>query len=345
MLGAVLSLSGIGLVAGVGLAIASKIFAVKIDPKVESIENALLGTNCGACGFPGCGGLANAIAKGEADINACFPGGADVARELASIMGVDADESVKKMAVVLCKAGDSAAVTKFDYRGIQDCWAAEQVGGGFKSCSYGCLGLGSCVRACPYGAIEITDDRLAIIIPEKCTGCTLCVAACPKTLIKMVPETQNVHVLCSNYDKGAAVKKVCSVGCTACTLCTKKATNISMINNLAITDYEIIDNAHEPAEICPTNTISDFKEAHPLKRFIREKKKPVKKVKKGAKPVPKDEKSPPGSKTTAAKSETLKTTSPEPLTTAATSGVDNEVSKEQKEKEVQKNVEEKKDVL
>ena len=104
MLGAVLSLSGIGLVAGVGLAIASKVFAVKIDPKTEAIENALLGTNCGACGFPGCGGLATAIVKGEADVNGCFPGGADVAGAIASIMGVNADESLKKMAVVLCKA-------------------------------------------------------------------------------------------------------------------------------------------------------------------------------------------------------------------------------------------------
>jgi len=332
MLGAILSLSGIGLVAGIGLAVASRVFAVKIDPKVEAIEGALLGTNCGACGFPGCGGLAGAIVKGEADVNACLPGGKEVAGAIASIMGVDADESVKKMAVVLCKGGDRDAETKFDYRGIKDCWAATQVGGGFKSCSYGCLGLGSCARACPYGAIEITGDRLAIIIPEKCTGCTLCVAACPKTLIKMVPETQNIHVLCSNHDKGAAVKKVCSVGCTACTLCTKKATNISMANNLAVTDYETIDNAHEPAEVCPTNTISDFNEAHPLKRFQREKKKPEKKpVKKAPKPAPKAE---------ASKAEPVK-----PAVSAAASQAGEPEPRAQKEKEPQKTGKEEKDVL
>ncbi len=336
MLGAVLSLSGIGLVAGVGLAIASKVFAVTIDPKVEAIENALLGTNCGACGFPGCGGLATAIVKGEADINSCLPGGTEVSGQIASIMGVAADESVKKMAVVLCKAGDNAAVVKFDYRGIQDCWAATQVGGGFKGCSYGCLGLGSCSRACPYGAIEITSDRLAIIIPEKCTGCTLCVAACPKNLIKMVPETQNIHVLCSNHDKGAAVKKVCSVGCTACTLCTKKTTNILIVNNLAVTDYEKIDNTHEPAEICPTNTISDFKEAHPLKRFIREKKKPAKKT---AKPAPKGGRMEPSSKTgSEAKKETVNTASPKQSSVAAVSEVDKKDSKNQKNGEEKSNV-------
>ena len=287
MIEAIVSLSSLGLVAGLGLAVASKVFAVYIDPKVAAIDEALLGTNCGACGFPGCAGLAAAIVNGEAAVTDCLPGGEDVANAVAAIMGVDADAAEKEVAVVLCKGGDIDAKTKFDYRGVKDCWAAMQVGGGFKSCSYGCLGLGSCSKACKFGAIEITEDRLAIIKPEKCVGCTLCVVACPKEIIKMVPESQKLHVLCSSHDKGPATKKVCSVGCIGCTLCVKKTTNMKMDKNLAVVDYSVIDNAHDPAEVCPTNTISDYNQAHPLERFIKpKKKKPAKKV---AKPVAKTE--------------------------------------------------------
>ena len=277
MIEAILSLSGLGLIAGVGLGIASRVFAVHVDPKVAAIEEALLGTNCGACGFPGCPGLANAIAEGRAKVTDCLPGGEDVASAVAAIMGVEAESGEKQVALVLCKGGDRDAQTRFEYRGVKDCWAAMQVGGGFKSCSYGCLGLGSCFKECSFGAIEITEDRLAIIIPEKCTGCTMCVAACPKNIIRMVPESQKVHVLCSSHDKGPATKKVCSVGCIGCTLCTKKTSNMTMDNNLAVVDYAALDNTHDPVDVCPTNTISDFNEAHPLKRLKKEKKKPEKK--------------------------------------------------------------------
>lgn len=285
MLEAVLSLSGLGLVAGFGLGIASKVFAVHVDPKVEAIEDALLGTNCGACGFPGCSGLANAIVAGQAEVTDCLPGGEDVANALAALMGVEATTKEKEVAIVLCKGGDIDAKTKFEYRGVKDCWAAMQVGGGFKNCGYGCLGLGSCFKACNYGAIKITEDRLAIIIPEKCTGCTMCVPACPVNIIKMVPASQKVHILCSSHDKGPTTKKACSVGCIGCTLCTKKTSNMSMENNLAIVDYSVNDNVHDPVDVCPTSTISDFDEAHPLERKKKEKKKkPAKKV---AKPAPK----------------------------------------------------------
>lgn len=288
MIEAIVTLSGLGLLAGLGLGVASRVFAVHVDPKVEAIEDALLGTNCGACGYPGCSGLANAIAEGKAAVTDCLPGGEDVAHAVAAIMGVEAGATAKEVAIVLCKGGDIDAKTRFDYRGVKDCWAAEQVGGGFKSCSYGCLGLGSCYKACNYGAIEITEDRLAIIIPEKCTGCTMCVPACPKNIIKMVPAEQKVHVLCSSHDKGPATKKVCSVGCIGCTLCTKKTSNMSMVDNLAVVDYSVIDNEHSPVEVCPTSTISDFEEAHPLKRLKKEKKKPAKKAAKPAASVKKE---------------------------------------------------------
>ena len=323
MIEAIVSLSGLGLIAGLGLAVASKVFAVYVDPKVAAIDEALLGTNCGACGFPGCAGLATAIVNGEAAVTDCLPGGEDVANAVAAIMGVDADAAEKEVAVVLCKGGDIDAKTKFDYRGVKDCWAAMQVGGGFKSCSYGCLGLGSCSRACKFGAIEITEDRLAIIKPEKCVGCTLCVVACPKEIIKMVPESQKLHVLCSSHDKGPATKKVCSVGCIGCTLCVKKTSNMKMDKNLAVVDYSVLDNAHDPAEVCPTNTISDYNQAHPLERFKKaKKKKPAKKV---AKPVAKPE-------ATSDKDVAASADKPDTNTGTNTDSKSNSVIKEKKDK-------------
>ena len=67
----VISLSAMGFVFASGLAIASKKFAVDVDPRQEAILDVLPGANCGGCGFPGCGGLATAIVEGKAPVNGC----------------------------------------------------------------------------------------------------------------------------------------------------------------------------------------------------------------------------------------------------------------------------------
>lgn len=95
----------IGLVAGLGLAIASVVMAVPKDEKAEKIRECLPGANCGACGFSGCDGYAAALSKGETDNTAlCAPGGNDAAKAIASVLGVEAGEVEPSAAVVLAKA-------------------------------------------------------------------------------------------------------------------------------------------------------------------------------------------------------------------------------------------------
>ena len=219
LLASLISLGGLGLVFGALLAFASKIFSVKVDPRVEQIAEILPNANCGACGYAGCTAFAEAVARGEAATNLCIPGGASVAHSIAEIMGVEAKEVTKRVAVVRCGGGKNEAVAKYVYEGLTDCHAAELLGGGSKACKYGCLGLGSCVSACPYDAIAMSDDGLPVVFEEKCIGCGLCAQACPRGIIEMIPITQKVYVACVSHDRGKNVKAVCSVGCTGCTLC------------------------------------------------------------------------------------------------------------------------------
>lgn len=257
---AVVSLGGLGLVFGAGLAVASKAFAVEVDPKVEQVRAALPGANCGACGFPGCDGFANAVASGKAPVNGCPVGGAASAAKIAEVMGVAAGSADKKVARVICQGTKCNANEKFEYTGIQDCKAASLVSGGSKSCSFGCLGLGTCVNACKFDAIEIVDG-IARINPEKCTSCGKCIEVCPKSVIKMMPYEQKVVVDCNSKEFGKDVKVKCTIGCIGCQICVKACPFGAMEfeNNLAKINYEKCTNCMICAEKCPTKAIwADF---------------------------------------------------------------------------------------
>ena len=254
---AVIALASLALLASLGLALAARVFAVEVDPRVEAIEDALPGANCGACGLPGCAELAKRIAEGKADVDACPVGGEGVAHGIAEIMGsVFEGGGARNVALVLCGGDDSVAARRFYYNGIYDCTSAALLFGGDKACSYGCLGLGTCAGVCPFGAIDMLPSGLAVVDPEKCTGCTKCVASCPKGIIKMVPFEKKVHILCSSHDKGGKVRKACKVGCIGCQKCVKEAPEgaIAMEENLAVVDYEK-DIPEEVAGACPMNTI------------------------------------------------------------------------------------------
>ena len=167
---AIASISGLGVVFGGFLGYASKIFAVEEDPKVGEIMGVLPGANCGGCGFPGCSGCATAIAEGKAPVNACPVGGAKVAAKVAAIMGVEAGSSEPQVAFVKCNGTCSNAKSKYKYEGISDCvFASQLANSGSKGCTYGCLGLGSCVKVCDFGALSIVDG-VAVVDEEKCVA-------------------------------------------------------------------------------------------------------------------------------------------------------------------------------
>lgn len=261
----VLVVGGVGLFFGVGLGIASKKLHVGVDPRINDVADALPNANCGACGCPGCSAFAGAVVEGTADPAGCVPGGPKVVHQIAEIMGVEASVADPVMAVVHCKGGAAEAKNKAVYEGIQDCHAAVIVANGSKVCAYGCLGLGSCVRACPFNAIHINENGVAAVSPDDCTGCGKCVAACPRNIIDLIPRVHRIYLACSNNERGAKVKKYCTVGCTACTLCVKATPSgaIAMGDNLPVLDYTRDENFVAAAYKCPSKCFVDLVRVRP----------------------------------------------------------------------------------
>ena len=253
----VVSLGGLGLLFGAGLAYASQKFAVEVDPRVTAIRDVLPGANCGGCGVPGCDGFAKAVVEGTCPVDGCPVGGPDCAKAVAEIMGVVVDATERKVAKVICNGTTHKCKEKYEYQGVEDCVAASLLAGGSKTCDYGCVGLGTCVRACQFDAIEIADGRIARIIPEKCTACNKCIEACPKSVIDMVPFEQAVIISCNNKETGKVVRPKCSVACIACKMCVKACPfeAIDFKDNLAFINYEKCTNCYVCVQKCPTKAI------------------------------------------------------------------------------------------
>ena len=253
---AVILLGVLGALFGLILAIASKIFEVKKDPREEAILSHLAGANCGGCGYPGCGGCAAAILAGDAPVTACAPAGAENAAAIAEIMGMAAPTGERQVAFVRCTGGVNAK-KRYDYVGVKDCISATKVAGGPLECSFGCLGFGSCVNACQFGAMSIGENGTAVVDPEKCTNCGACMKACPRHLIVSVPASKKVHVTCANQDKGKAAMSVCSSSCIGCGLCQKecKKDAIHVVNGVAVVDYEKCVGCKLCTKVCPRDAI------------------------------------------------------------------------------------------
>jgi Na+-translocating ferredoxin:NAD+ oxidoreductase RNF subunit RnfB len=254
-------LAGLGIVFGVALAIVAARFVVKADPKVEKVRETLPGANCGACGFAGCMGYAEAVAGNpDVAVNLCAPGKSAVAEKIAEITGKKAEKVDPKIARVFCQGGNSLSQRKFIYTGVMDCTAAVLAAGGDKSCEYGCLGYATCMRACPFDAITMSADNLPIINKEKCTACGKCVAACPKQVIELAVESKAVVISCHSKDKGIDVKKKCQVGCIACGICARTCPvdAIKVDNNLARIDHSKCIVCGLCVKKCPTSAIHDF---------------------------------------------------------------------------------------
>lgn len=255
---ATIALASAGLFMGLGLAFASKKFHVEVDPKIQAIIDALPGANCGACGFPGCGGAANAVVEGKADSHVCTAGGHEVAEQIATIMGHAVPEAEHpEIAFSHCNGGKKNANSRFAFNyPIKDCQAANQIAGGHLACSFGCLGFGNCERECPFDAIKMVDD-LPVVDSQKCTSCGICVSACPRDLFTIEKVKIPIYMGCSSTDKGKDVRKLCKVGCIACKICEKECPTgaIKVENNLAIIDFEKCDGCFTCVEKCPTKCI------------------------------------------------------------------------------------------
>ena len=267
---AVAILGGLGLIFGLVLSAASKVFYVETDPRLDQLNACLPGANCGGCGYAGCGGYAEAVLSGEAPIGKCASGGNECAQAMAAIMGVKAEKVTRKVALVRCsgvkrydKDGNltSGAKIKGNYEGFKDCLAASKVGGsGPLACKFGCLGYGSCTKVCKYGAIKVVDG-VAIVDEDLCVGCMACASVCPRNLIVPVEPKRNVVIACASLAKGAATTRACTVGCIGCGLCKKFCPNdaITVENNLARIDYSKCDNCGLCATVCPKKLIKDSK--------------------------------------------------------------------------------------
>lgn len=254
---AAIVVGAVGIFVGLFLGIAGLKFKVEVDEKEEAVLGVLPGNNCGGCGFAGCSGLAAAIAKGEAAVNACPVGGESVANKIAEIMGVNVQAGEKMVAYVHCAGTCEKAKQDYEYTGVKDCAMMSYVpAGGPKSCASGCLGYGNCVKACPFDAIEIKDG-IAVVNKEKCKACSKCIAACPKHLISLIPYSAQKVVACSSTDKGPVTMKACQVGCIGCGICVKNCPQeaIRVENFHAIIDQEKCTGCGVCAEKCPKKII------------------------------------------------------------------------------------------
>lgn len=258
------AMGSLGAAFAIFLAFADKKLKVEVDPRLQAISDALPNTNCGGCGYPGCSLLAEALLKGEAPANACVAGGADTSVALAELLGVEAGDHKRMIAVVLCKGGTQESVRNATYKGEMSCTAAN-ITGGDKACTYGCLGYGECVDACNYDAMAMDDNNLPVVFHDKCVGCGACARACPRNIIEMHPEDHKLFVYCRSKDKGPHAKKVCSVACIACMLCVKDCSvpgGIAVKDNLATVNYDLAPQNDESTKRCPTKCILFGLEEH-----------------------------------------------------------------------------------
>lgn len=256
---AVLILGAVGLTFGILIAAANKKLRVWEDPRIDVVAGMLPGANCGACGSPGCRAFAELVVAGKQKPAGCNVLDDSGVRNLASYLGVEAGESNKRVARLLCGGGANVAVQQATYAGLPTCAAASTVAGGGKGCAWGCLGFGDCAVACEFDAIQMDENNLPIVDPVKCTACGDCVDACPKALFTIMPTEQKLIVQCRSALEGDEVLAMCRAGCTACGKCVLDAAPglISIRNGLAVIDYGKNALASlDATRRCPTNAIA-----------------------------------------------------------------------------------------
>lgn len=251
---AVASLGSVALTLGLIIFYVSKKFYVEEDPMVVIVNDILPGVNCGACGYPSCGQFAEVLVETKDSSMSCPVGGADLASQLGTTLGITMAEPKPITAVVLCQGDNDTAKQTAEYLGIQDCWAATQTYVGPKQCHYSCIGLGSCIAFCDFDAMRL-ENGLIVIDKDRCTGCAACISACPTSVLVMQEKkAERYFIACNSHDKGAATKKACDAGCIACQKCVKVCEDDAIVieNFLARIIQEKCTACGKCIEVCPT---------------------------------------------------------------------------------------------
>ncbi len=249
--------AGVGLVVGIFLGIFGKIFSVPTDERVEAVREALPGNNCGGCGYSGCDALAQAIADGTAPMTACPVGGQASVDAIAAALGVESVTTEPRVAFVKCSGTCDKTRFRYHYYGDDDCHrVALTPGRGPKSCAFGCTGLGSCAKVCPFNAITVVDG-CAYVNPDECRACGVCVDTCPHHLIELIPVSAVAAVRCASREKGKTVREMCDAGCIGCGLCARICPTgaITVVENLSYIDQDKCIRCGKCAEKCPAKVI------------------------------------------------------------------------------------------
>ncbi len=256
----VAALTGMGLLFGIGLAIAGEKFKVEVSQRFTDILAVLPGANCGGCGYAGCSAFAEAVDNGTAPPNGCPVGGHAVAEKVGEIMGIKVEAVERQAAYIKCGGGCSNSAFLYQYEGLNSCSAIMLLAaGGSKACAYGCLGGGSCIGACQFDAISMRDG-IAVVDNEKCTACGACVKSCPRKLIELVPYAKIVRVACNSNDNGKTVRLNCKVGCIGCKICEKACgfDAVHVNDLLAKVDYDKCTKCGACVEKCPSKCIKVY---------------------------------------------------------------------------------------
>jgi len=261
----IVTLCAIGTFAAVILYFVAQKFKVYEDPRIDKVESALPGANCGGCGHAGCRAFAeDCVKKNDLAGLFCPVGGNDCMARVAGILGLEVVAQAPKVAVVRCNGTceHRPRVNKFD--GASSCAIASSLYSGESGCQYGCLGMGDCVEACKFDAIHINPETgLPEVDDEKCVACGACVSACPKNLIelrKKAPKDRKIYVSCRNTDKGGIARKACTVACIGCGKCQKECNfdAITIASNLAFIDADKCKLCRKCVAVCPTGAILEF---------------------------------------------------------------------------------------
>jgi Na+-translocating ferredoxin:NAD+ oxidoreductase subunit B len=270
-------MGGLALLFGIALAVAYRFLKVDEDPRIDQVEGMLPGSNCGACGSPGCRAFAELVVARQKAPGACTvssPGGIE---SIAEFLGVDAGGEQKRVARLHCAGGRSRARQMAQYQGFSNCRAAHGVGGGGKSCVWGCLGLADCEVACTFDAIAMNADGLPVVDVDKCTACGDCVSACPRKLFELHALAEPLLVQCKVPLAGDQARALCDVACDACGRCAQDGAPglIRMENNLPVIDYPNGGPPSPKAVLrCPTGAIqwlegAQFADMRPLPTKVK----------------------------------------------------------------------------